>query len=363
MAELLVHLGLPKAASTWLQDVFFHGHPELAVLGSARGDGTLHAPFVKAVRALVLAADLTIDPARFRAEVDTLLDALVAVRRGAGHTARLRGISHEVLAGEWPHARNALTVARAVRDAYPDGRVLIALREQRSFLESTWREYVRLGSALPFRRFLFDPVVSGGAIHDDEPLRTHVLESACFSRRVDALFELFGRERVLVVCMEELARDPAAFCGRLCAFLGVAPFEPERERSNPQLSPAALWLLRPLNRLFHTPYHPRTGPLPLHALLAWRMARRRPRDAADANRAALLLRAGGRLQRELAQRLLPVLDRALLRRLPRSRRGPFADLPPALRTFAEDRFARDNARLCALTGLDLRALGYRMPDA
>ncbi|MCA8951647.1 MAG: hypothetical protein KDE27_19220 [Planctomycetes bacterium] len=354
-----VHVGLPKAASTWLQDVFFHDHPELAVLGSRKGDGELHVPFTREIRRLVVGGDLSADVGAFAATVRELAQRLRERRSAAGHTIRVTGISSEVLSGRWPTGENSRFLAGALRQAFPAAKIVLILREQRSALESTYKEFVRLGGTGSFRRFLLDPVNVHGFVHDDRPRHSHTIEFFKYSRLIALYRELFGRDRVHVDAMERLRDDPDAFAARLSTFLGVGAHTPARTRANPQLSPAALLLLRALNHGCSTPYHHRYGPMPLTALLL-PFARRRMHDgeALRANRWLLRRRVSSRLQHRLADAVLPVADRWLLRHLPGAGRFRFDRLPTELQRFLVGEYAADNRALAAMVDLDLGGLGY-----
>ena len=88
-----IHVGLPKAASTWLQDELFDGHPELAVLGG-RSDGDLYRRFVREARRLVHASDLSCDAAAFAANVEQLCRGHREARSRDGRAPKVAGMSY-----------------------------------------------------------------------------------------------------------------------------------------------------------------------------------------------------------------------------------------------------------------------------
>lgn len=350
-AVQLLHPGMPKAASTWLQNVFFAGHPQLAVLGPEDRHDDLARPFVGAVQRLVLGSDLH-DVAATVAD----LAALAAERVARSPGARVVGLSHEALAGAWPAPRNAAFVARTLGAAFPGAKVLIVVREQRAALASGWREFVRMGGTLSFPRFVWDPAVGGDPVL--HPLETAVLGTVTYAPFVRAWRAATAPDRVRVLPMEMLQRDPAAFARAVCAFLGVDEWQPPPQQANVQLSEPALAVLRRLNWLFHSPRHVRYGPKPIAWLLQHVARPRGPEwEAAAANPWFVRYRISDYAQRWLATKVMPALDACGLRAFG-GRVDRFARLPADARRWLEGRFAADNDELRALVDWDPAAWGY-----
>ncbi len=347
----LLHPGMPKAASTWLQNVFFAGHPQLAVLGPEDRHEDLARRFVAAVERLVLGSDLQ-DTAAVVAE----LAALALERAAAAPAARVVGLSHEALAGAWPAPRNVGFVARTLGGAFPDAKVLIVVREQRAALVSGWREFVRMGGTLSFPRFLWDPAVGGDPV--EHPLATAVLGTATYAPLVAAWRAATSPRRVKVLPMELLQRDPATFARALCAFLGVDEWQPPPQHANVQLSEPSLAVLRRLNHLFHDRRHVRYGPKPIARLLQLVAPPRGPEwERAAANPYYVRYRISDFAQRWLAKKVMPRLDALGLGALG-GRVDRFARLPAEGRRWLEDRFAQDNAQLRAMIDWEPAEWGY-----
>ncbi|MCA8965832.1 MAG: sulfotransferase [Planctomycetes bacterium] len=355
-----LHVGMPKAASTWLQEAFFAHHPQLAVLGTVAGAGDVHHRFRQEVRRLVRGGDLSADVPAFQRAIEALARERQGQRRAAGHVAEVLGVSSEILAGDWPTGRNTRFLAEALARCWPDAKVVLVLRDQRRLLESSHQEYVRQGGTQGLGAFVFGPGVSRGTVHDDELRRTHVVEYAKLAPKVSLYQQCFGRERVHVTCIEQLVADPAAFVAGLAAFLGIAPTAPPEQRTNPQLSPAALAVLRRCNHVFSTDHHPRYGWMPVNALLTAFAAQRLGAARASENPYWLPHVVSAHAQRRLAEGWLPVLDRWLLRHVPK-RPARLTQLPEALRTFLDQVFRDDTAALQPLVGFDPAAHGYPAP--
>lgn len=352
-----LHVGMPKAASTWLQEAFFAHHPQLTVLGTVAGAGDVHHRFRQEVRRLVRGGDLSADVEAFRVGIEGLAVQRQAQRRQLGRSGERVGVSSEILAGDWPTGRNTRFLAQSLARCWPQAKVVFVLREQQRLLESSYQEYVRQGGTQGLGAFVFGPGVSRGTVHDEALRSTHVVEYCKLAPKVALYQECFGRDRVHVTCMERLAQDPAAFVADLAAFLGIDAVSPPPQRTNPQLSPAALAVLRRCNHLFSTDHHPRYGWMPLNSLLTALAARREGLRAARANPYWLPHLVSAHAQRRLAERWLPPMDRLLLRHLP-VRAARLARLPSALRDFLAEEFRRDTVALQPLVTFDLHAHGY-----
>ncbi|HEX5052922.1 MAG TPA: sulfotransferase [Planctomycetota bacterium] len=342
---------MPKTASTWLQNAFFAGHPQLAVLGPEDPHRDLTPRFLAAVARLVLGSDLQ-DVGAVGAE----LEALVRERAARTPGARLAGLSHEALAGAWPAPRNSGFLARTMAALFPDAKVLLVVREQRAALVSHWREFVRMGGTLSFPRFVFDPAIGDDPV--EHALHTAVLGTSTLAPFVRAWRAACGEQRVLVLPFERLQRDPGGFARALCAFLGVDDFAPPPVRANVQLSAAALALLRRCNHLFHTRRHPRFGWQPVARVLSWCGV---PRDEAwrDIRQNPWLVRyrISDFGQRWLARKCMPRLDRLGLAMFGKGR-DPFPRLRDEQRRFLEAHFAADTRALRALVDWEPEQYGY-----
>lgn len=128
--EVLLHVGLHKTGTTWLQRRFFDERSIGFRLPLHRGRD------VKA--ALITPFPLDFDPAAAAARLIPLL------REGGDGT--LPVISDERLSGN-PHAGayDRKEIAERLRAVFPGARVLVVIREQRSMIRSTYKQYVRMG--------------------------------------------------------------------------------------------------------------------------------------------------------------------------------------------------------------------------
>jgi hypothetical protein len=233
---VLVHIGYHKTGSGWLRRLFF-SNPQTG-FGWLGKDPGKHP-----IRRLVSARPLDFDSAAYRAEFEQLMQPLAA----AGLSPVL---SFERLTGHpYSGGYDSKEIADRLRAVFPEGRVLVVLREQRSMIVSTYKQYVREGGACPPNRFMVPPT--------SRSMRVPLFDWRHFEydRLLAYYRHLFGPEAVLALTYEQFVEDPGRFVAAIAEFAGITldgevlaslPFD---IRSNPAPSAAALAVRRPLNRL------------------------------------------------------------------------------------------------------------------
>ena len=303
--DVLVHVGLHKTASTWLQRRLF----------AAECGCGYACPW-----SIDELARLLVDPHPFVFDADEARASLqegIVRARGQGHVPV---VSCEELSGN-PQSGgySSRLVAKRLAKVLPEARILLVLREQDSMLRSVYKQYVRMGGAASLRQY-FHPTARGPRVprFRFEHFEYHHLVS-CYQ-------ELFGIDRVLVLPMERLAKDPRGFIAAICAFAEVPETDcPSLATEYSSHLASTVALQRRLNRIFgHSSVNPGA---PFHT---WRLDRWYGR-----------------------------LDRLT----PRWISNRFEE---GLRRFVEaetvDRYERSNALVAEATGVDLGSFGYRMPD-
>lgn len=217
--RLLLHIGVPKSATTSLQFGAFPKHPDVRFLGKPFYDEKFGYEGSLATAELVgslwkqdeLEFDLALARQRF--------DAGVRPRLGGDQLAVLseEGLTQASAADRTLTARRLAALCQNVSCS-----ILITIREQKSALLSghQW-VYTRRLTALGFEDWLewCNSYSSYHGCNNDFPLRQYR-----YARLVETYAELFGRERVLVLPMEMLAREPAMFFTRLENFAGIRRF-------------------------------------------------------------------------------------------------------------------------------------------
>ncbi|WP_018879444.1 sulfotransferase [Thioalkalivibrio sp. ALE9] len=314
---LLIHIGMHKTGSSYLQRLIFDDV-----------DAGFRSPIPRPLlRRTFLAPDaFAFCPRSARNHLTRFL-----ARDHRGDTVAV--LSHEQFSGQPAGGGYGLRrrerevgrgeLAERLHTTFPEARILLVIREQRDMLRSIYKWMVcgwqgRL-SASP-RQFLDQ----SSLLDDYSPLfHCGYLE---YHSLVAHYQQSFGASNVLVLPYEWLKTDPLAFVNHIRSFVDLNPAVRVREsRVNPGQHATLCLLQRPLNRLLASPNRPGR------------------RSEPERYGAALARRISGLLP----ERLHAATERRLARQID---------------TWVHDRYTHSNQKTARLTGLDLRALGYTLPD-
>lgn len=307
MSSLLVHVGYHKTATTWLQNAIFDDETLGFVSPWGRQAGV-------AVDEFVLVNPFRFDAARARSRFE----------QGLAH-ARERQLvpvlSNEALCGQ-PVSGGRFEYGKYVVDrlhqAFPDAKVLIVVREQRAALLSHYREYIANGSYGDLARFIGGRELPPG-FAPDCPL-DH-FEYDAFVGHTQALF---GARSVLVLPFEMLKEQRDAFLAELYRFVErPVPTVPDHAPQRVGARGMGLALKRACNRVNF-------------GKADWA----RPSQPLSVE---LVSRATGWVERLVPERWNKAHEEGLRRHLEAQ---------------IGSRYARSNARLKQITGLDLERYGY-----
>jgi hypothetical protein len=318
MSRPLVHIGFPKAASTWLQDHLF-SNPGLG----------LRSPFTenRVKNALIKPDGLDFDPAEARAQFDPELEEVSA--QGLVPVLSAERLCGNHLSGGFDTRELAERLAATI----PEARILIVLREQRAALISMYKQYVGRGGSASFRYFLKPRL---------NRMRLPLMDRRflAYDRIIRCYSELFGSENVCVVPFELLPADPHELARRIVGFSGAEPEPgaiealPYARGSNVSSSALSVSLMRPLNAVF-----------------AWDRNVDRPP-------AILPVRSAGWRLGGVTRRVQSGI-RALDGRAPAALRSRFdRRLRARVEAAVGDAYRESNCRTVELTGLDLGGFGY-----
>ncbi len=312
-SAILVHIGYHKTATSWLQRHLF--------ANESAGFGWLGKAAANPVRRIVDVDPLDFDPAAARASIEPLLEERRA--RGVVPVVSVERFSGHPFSGGY----DVKELADRLAAVFPDGRVLVVVREQRAIILSTYKQYVRAGGAATLEQFL-------------DPPRTKSRRVPWFDFRYfeyDRLLrryrDLFGPDRLLCLPFEQFVADGPSFVAAIARFAGpplpdpVLAALPFGERSNRAPSAAKIELVRRRNRLGT---RSELNPSPI---LSEAVFDRIPRKLL---RGALRPRGGARLERDLRQRVWVLVG---------------------------ERYAESNGRTARLVDVDLAAYGWPVAPA
>jgi hypothetical protein len=312
MTPILVHIGYHKSGSGWLRRLFF-SNPETG-FGWVGKKSRKHP-----VRRLVGARPFEFDAAQSRAELDQLLQPIA-------EAGLLPVVSFERFSGNpFSGGYDSKEIANRLAEVFPEGRILVVIREQRSMIVSTYKQYVREGGATEPQKFVKPPV--------SKSMRVPLFDLRHFEYHhlLSYYRNLFGPDRVLAMTFEQFVADPAAFVAEIGRFagrplssevLGRLPFD---TRSNPAPPATSIAVRRRINQLG---VRSELNPAPLFGSSA-------------------LKSLGRRIERS---NLVPqrVVQKEELK------------LREAVATTVGDRYVESNRLTAELTGIDLASLGWML---
>lgn len=293
----IFHIGLPKAASTWLQKEIFPYLPGIQYIGPDVAND------------LVQVSDSEFAAANFVQRFNLPADA----------TESPALISTEALSGAFDKGavdmkRNALRI----KEIAPDARIILVLRNQTDFVESLYRQMVKQGATYSPQQWWNAPFHYPNTLVPST-LHWHYL--------IELYSSLFGMKNIHVIFMEKLRTHPSECLQDLCRFvLGTdagASFDNMSEQRNVSLHSSALKLMRFYNRIGHGPYN--TDPL-----IPWVPRFQKIRKKASRKLNPLLKKSGIK-----SVRLTGALDEDIFKTCHES-----------------------NAKAAKLLGIDLKGLGY-----
>ena len=132
--------------------------------------------------------------------------------QAAGQGLRLV-ISHERLSGYFASGGyDSKQIADRIHCFFPDAKILIVVREQRSMLYTQYLQYLTDGGDLSLGNLLKDPQPRIRR----QPICT--LDYFCYHKLVEYYQNRFGRKNVLVLPYELLRKDPHDFAERVVRF-------------------------------------------------------------------------------------------------------------------------------------------------
>ena len=216
MSGVVLHIGLPKTGTTTLQRAVFPNLPGVAYAGKRiPGHGFATQSLGEAVAATFSADSALVDPA------PALASAIAELRAQCGTGTLV--LSTESLAH--PAARDLGLVADRLARAVPDARILVTLRAQHALALSWYRSHGR------FAQYLFTHKTEAERIPAQLPQadwwrlvarepRGGLLAMLDFEALVACYARRFG-DRVTLLPLELLERDPAAYAARLAGVLEV----------------------------------------------------------------------------------------------------------------------------------------------
>lgn len=235
----LIHIGYHKTGSSWLQHHLFTDSSDVFFPLSRNpvGQSTLSKHFIMDDNRRLLSSFNT-NIERIQRELDSIQSL-----KGLPEN-RVPVISQERLSGN-PEASgfDARNIAWRIETAFPEAKILIVVREQKSFIRSHYFSNLAYGSTDSFEQYInakYDGIQPYFSPHhiDYIPL-------------VQDYVRRFGDKSVLVLTYEQFKQQPEEFVASLERFLNIqcnVNSNTYKESVNKMTSPFFNYYLRNLNR-------------------------------------------------------------------------------------------------------------------
>jgi len=190
--SVLFHVGLPKAASSFLQRHVFPGFSDATFLHPASREISRYPKAFNSSSA-------------FLAEFETARQAILEAK----HAKVI--VSAEGFVGDSYHSfRDHEAKAAGLKALWPDAAVLLVIRRQDRFCQSLFGQALRKGFPYDPARFL---MLENDGAPAELIARRFDYRAADLDRLVRTYENLFGEPRVFVVPLELLVENSAAFVG------------------------------------------------------------------------------------------------------------------------------------------------------
>lgn len=209
MDNLLIHIGYHKTASSWLQQQLFTAESTVfePVSRKKRGNSTFADYFIYGGDNYLLSP--------FDDNEMAIQDELQAIiSNNDNFKVKIPVISHERLSGN-PHSSgfDAKKIALMLKNQFSEARILIMIREQKSFILSNYFQYLSIGgthSLVKYMNTKYD-----GKRPFFSPRHVNYLPL------ITEYCKLFGNDNVLVLPYEMFKNNNTGFINRLGGFLNV----------------------------------------------------------------------------------------------------------------------------------------------
>ena len=255
-SQLLIHIGYPKTASTWLQEVIFKNEKSgfIAPWG---------AQSAEAIEQFIIANS-------FLFSAKSAYEVFEPGLKEATKRAMIPVISHESLTGtQIKGTYRGKQVADRIYAVFPQAKILLFIREQKSIVLSSYREHIKKGVTVTLERF----IGAGKRIPGFAP--TCQLDHLQYDLIVSYYQNLFGEKNVLVIPFELLKNSPINVTQKILNFVDLneniehLDLKALKKRKNVGFKGATVSFRRQLNKFSEPAYFGQGGPP-----LSWRVAQK-----------------------------------------------------------------------------------------
>lgn len=203
--KLLIHIGYPKTASTWLQQVIFSDEKTgfLAPWG-AQSD--------QAIEQFVIQDSFHFSAESARQVFEPGLQE--AAQRGLLPILSQEFLSCNPLMGRDWGKHWGREVAQRIHSTFPEALIFIVIREQKSIVYSSYKQHIKMGGTAKIEEFL-------GKVKSKDFNPICRLDFFDYDLLIEYYQEKFSCDNVLVLPFELLQKEQKYFCKILYDFVGL----------------------------------------------------------------------------------------------------------------------------------------------
>jgi len=244
--RIVLHVGLHKTATTFLQERVFPALPGVAFVHPLHYPQASDGPIERFMLEVFFRNAACIDLEQHRAAIHAWLDRVE-------HETVL--ISSEAIVG-WPieNHSNLANNSALLHAMFPEARVILVVRRQDKWVESAYAQLLKAGFSTSVERYInwnarerrFEPYNVG--LYKGPNVDARDLDWAAFDRHYR---QRFGEDAVATLPFELFTDDAPVFLRTLYGFLGVddGPLPDTRERVNERWSGITAGLAKLVNRV------------------------------------------------------------------------------------------------------------------
>jgi len=228
---MFIHIGYHKTATTFLQKYIFPNHPELEYWNR-------NCPKYKWLADIVTSHNF-----------DFNAHEIALKAQSVSSTTKVQLISWERLSGApYRGGSDSRIIADRLHAVFPNGKIIISIRNQLDMIDSLYRQYIHQGGACGFDSFLNLP-------HDCCVYFS--LKHLYYDRMINYYQQLFGTGAVFVCLYEALQASPDDFIRQLFGFMSLKSNSFDKEifmnKANQGMSYNSIAIARIVNRFVYSP--------------------------------------------------------------------------------------------------------------
>lgn len=241
--RIILHVGLHKTATTFLQERVFPALPEVRFVHPLHVQRPDDGPIERFIFEIFFRNGACIDIDAHREAIDAWLETV---------PEPTVLISSEAIVG-WPieNHSNFRVNADLLAEMFPDAKIWLVVRRQDKWVEAAYAQVLRSGFSTTMARYLNHREGRFGRYNVGLYNGPNVDARDLSWERFDRYYRRrFGEQAVLTLPFELFAKDGEDFLGRFYDFAGLDGVFPDTsERVNVRWSPAGLGLAKLINRV------------------------------------------------------------------------------------------------------------------